>query len=206
MDFGTQLKEFLKPKTLHGLSYGTAILWTICAPLSLGVFADIDINEPRSDFQCADKIESKELNTGKCFELYEKRFNEFGIPVYAFVIVNFVLVEFVTVIYYQFVRSRINKLLRATDAERQLAPSPTGGNKLFMAYCIQLFTRFVLGILFIVLQTVVLYNSNFSSNYKCNLTSQVSHAKNSSSAIVPNSTQAYVRINEPIRKTFGCMQ
>ncbi|KAJ7384927.1 positive regulation of MHC class I biosynthetic process [Desmophyllum pertusum] len=197
MDWNS-FKEFVTPKTFNKLSFVAVLFWIIPGVILLGVFADIDINEPRSDFNCVAKIESKELIKGKCFEQYQKLYNKFGIPVYAFVIVNFSFVGIVCVIYSQIVKSRVDELLQTNNSN---LPNP--GRKIFIAYCCQLVTRFALGILFIVLPTQLLYPSNFPSNFNCNLT-EGSHAVNSSGNI-QNTTQSalYECHNQrALKKTF----
>ena len=147
--------------------------WIAVGIILFGVFFDMEINESRFDFRCdvnTAKID-KDFIRGKCFEQYEKRYNKLSIPLYGFVIVNFLLLVIVCVIYSQFVKLRINELetsQNATNVERQILIENPSRRKLFTAYCCQLATRFCLGILFIVLlQTQVAYprNSTLSSVY-----------------------------------------
>ena len=189
------LKELLVPKTLNKLSYAAVICWILFGGTLFGIFADMENSESRFDFQCGGaKSENTDLVRGKCFDKYEELYNKYSIPVYGFVIVNFSLIAIVCVIYSQFVKSRVEQLLEGNrnngDTERQ---SPDEENptrrKLFTAYCCQLSARLVLGILFIVLQTQLLYPSNFPSNFNCHLTSGGNQASDSS-ATGQNSTQA----------------
>ncbi|KAJ7375008.1 hypothetical protein OS493_001735 [Desmophyllum pertusum] len=137
------------------------------------------------------KSKARNSSKAKCFEQYQKLYNKFSIPVYAFVIVNFSFIGIVCVIYSQIVKSRVDGLLQAnnSDDERRQPCNQTRRRKLFLAYCCQLAIRFALGIIFIVLQTQLLYPSNFPSNFKCNLTPRGSHAVNSSGNI-QNTTQS----------------
>ena len=187
------LKDLLAPKTLNKVSYVVVICWILLGVTLLGIFGDMEDSESRFDFHCGGaKSENTDLVRGKCLDKYEELYNKYSIPVYGFVIVNFFLIPIVCVIYSQFVKSRVEQLLEGNligDAERQ---SPDEENpirrKLFTAYCCQLSARLVLGILFIVLQTQLLYPSNFPSNFNCYLTSGGNQASDSS-ATSQNSTQ-----------------
>ncbi|KAJ7385640.1 hypothetical protein OS493_015232 [Desmophyllum pertusum] len=189
------LKELFTAKTFNKVSYVAVICWTLFGASLLAIFADTENSESRFDFRCdidtVKSVSNVDFVRGKCFEQYEKRYNKFSIPVYAFVIVNFSLIGIVCVIYSQIVKSRVDALRQAynSDAERRHPCNPTRRRrKLFIAYCCQLATRFALGIIFIVLQTQLLYPSNFPSNFDCNLTSGGSHATNSSGRNIQNTT------------------
>ena len=152
------LKEFLKPKTFNKLSYLAAVCWIMFGVILLSVFADIENSEARFDFRCGAKSEKIDLVRGKCFERYEHKYNRLGVPVFAFVIINFSLVGIACVIYSQSVHSRVDQLLEPGDAERQRPPE---SHRLFVAYCCQLAARLTLVTLSIVLQTQLFYPSNF---------------------------------------------
>ena len=185
-----KLLEYLQPKTLNKFSYVAVICWILSGGTLFGIFADTENSESRFDFRCRGaKSENIDFVRGKCFQIYDKTYNQFTIPVYGFVIVNFFLIGIVCVIYSQIVKSTVEQLLEPAnpngDAARQ---SPDQENptrrpqrrKLFTAYCCQLSARLVLGILFIVLQTELLYPSNFPSNFNCYLTSEGNQPRNSS--------------------------
>ena len=163
------LKELLTPTSFNKLSYVAVIFWIVIGGILFGVFADTEYTESRSDFSCGVK-RNKDLIEGKCFEKYGKRYNKLSIPVYGFVIVNFSLIALVAVIYSHIVKARVNDL-DSHDADnesqpQQAHPTPRG---LFVAYCCQLAFRVSLGILFMVLQTQVLYPNNFPSDFKCDV-------------------------------------
>ena len=83
------LKELLKPKTFNRISYVAVICWIAFGVILLGIFAEMENSESRFDFRCAAKSEKMDLVRGQCFEQYEKLYNKSGVPVYAFVILNF---------------------------------------------------------------------------------------------------------------------
>ena len=154
------LKNLLAPKTLHWFSYVTNVCWIFLGIILSAIFLDTENSEPRFDFHCSSNGD-KELIGGKCYEQYEKQFNKFGIPVYGFVIINFLVTASVCGIYSQAMKKRVDKLEGRTRRT---------GKRLFKAYCLQLLTRFVLGIFFILLQIKLLYPLSFSSNFDCKLT------------------------------------
>ena len=164
------LKELLTPTSFNKLSFVAVIFWIVIGGTLFGIFADTEYTESRFDFSCGVK-KNKDLIEGKCFEKYGKRYNKLSIPVYGFVIVNFSLIGVVAVIYSQIVKSRVNDLDSPNaDNESQLQQAhPTRRYGLFVAYCCQLAFRISLGILFMVLQTQVLYPNNFPSDFKCDV-------------------------------------
>ena len=203
-----KLLEYLQPKTLNKFSYVAVICWILSGGTLFGIFADTENSESRFDFRCRGaKSEKIDFVRGKCFQIYDKTYNQFTIPVYGFVIVNFFLIGIVCVIYSQIVKSTVEQLLEANpngDAARQ---SPDQENptrrpqrrKLFTAYCCQLSARLVFGILFIVIQTELLYPSNFPSNFNCYLTSEGNQPRNSS-ATGENSTTLHECHNQRATK------
>ncbi|XP_020603227.1 protein NLRC5-like, partial [Orbicella faveolata] len=200
------LKELLKPKTFNRISYVAIICWILFGVILLGIFAEMENSESRFDFRCAAKSEKIDLVRGQCFEQYEKQYNKSGVPVYAFVILNFSLIGIVGVIYSQGVKSRVDQLLAANrerDAERQNNDNPTERKRrLFVAYLCQLANRFAMGIVFIVLQTQVLYPANFPSDFLCQIAGGSHAANGSSTSNIQNSTMYECHNQRATRKTF----
>ena len=182
-----KLLDYLKPKTFGKFHFVAVVIWILIGVIFLAIFADMENNGPWSDFRCAGaKTENIDLVRGKCYEKYEKQYNKYALPVYGFVIVNFVPIIFVCVIYSQIVRPTVNRLSRSIrngDPERQSRNQENAlstGYKLFIAYCCQLSTRLVLGVVFIILQTQLLYPLKFSSTFHCYLTDGTTQPRNSS--------------------------
>ena len=162
------LKDLLAPKTLHWFSYVANVFWILLGIILSAIFLDIENSEPRFDFRCGSNGD-KELIRGKCYEQYDKQYNKF--PVYAFVIINFLVTASVCGIYSQAVKSKVEELENnARNADDDVEGQPTPRKKLFKAYCLQLLARFALGISFVLLQTKLLYPLSFPSNFNCNLT------------------------------------
>ncbi|XP_066020326.1 NACHT, LRR and PYD domains-containing protein 3-like [Pocillopora verrucosa] len=210
MDF---LKESLAPRTFNKISYAVVLIWFVISVIFFGIFAEVENTESRYDFRCGGtKSENIDLIRGECFEKYQKQYNKYGVPVYGFVIINFLLIAIVCVIYSQIVKNVVDHLSsssRNSDPESGQSrdqENPTGqttncGHKLFIAYCCQLSTRLVLGVLFILLQTQLLYPLKFSSTFECYLNSGTNQPRNSSNA-APNSTLHKCHNQRAIKKTF----
>ena len=167
------LRELLAPKTVNKFSFTANVFWLVLGVVLSSVFLDMENNAPR--FHC-DAKDDQELIQGKCYEQYEKRYNELSIPVYAFVLFNFFIPMIACGIYSQYVKSRISEL-----EEQQQPLQPRQGSpprKLFKAYCFQLVARFLLGILCISLQKTVFYPQNFPSNFTCDLMEEVQPSEN----------------------------
>ena len=159
------LKDLLAPKTLHWFSYVANVFWILLGIILSAIFLDIENSEPRFDFRCGSNGD-KELIRGKCYEQYEKQYNKF--PVYGFVIINFLVTASVCGIYSQAVKSKVEEL--ENNPRDDVEGQPTPRKKLFKAYCLQLLGRFIVGIIFVLLQTKVLYPLSFPSNFNCKLT------------------------------------
>lgn len=178
------LKKIIGPKTLNLLSYVAVILWFGLAVTLSGVFVDIEHRESRFDFHCSgapersDDIDNSELYRGKCFELYERRYNEYSVPIYGFVIVHCFLVGFVCAVYAQIASPIVDQLQNSKqshdDEGRQSRNDEKErmGRKLFLAYCYQLSIRLVIGVLFIILQTLLLYRFEILPKFHCSTTGE----------------------------------
>ena len=159
------LKDLFAPKTLHWISYVANVCWILLGIILSAIFLDIENSEPRFDFRCGSNGD-KELIRGKCYEQYDKQYNKF--PVYGFVIINFLVTASVCGIYSQAVKSKVEEL--ENNPRDDVEGQPTPRKKLFKAYCLQLLGRFIVGIIFVLLQTKVLYPLSFPSNFNCKLT------------------------------------
>ena len=122
---------------------------------------------------------------------------------YGFVIFNFFVTASVCGIYSQAVKSIVDDELEG-DADRDVE-GRTSRRKLFKAHCLQLLARFVLGIIFVLLQAKLLYSQNFPSKFNCNLTKDEKFSDNTAGAS-PNVTQtqtSYQCFNQgAAKKTF----
>ncbi|XP_067051646.1 nucleotide-binding oligomerization domain-containing protein 1-like [Acropora muricata] len=183
------LKDLLTPKTFNRISYVAVICWILYAVIVLGIFEDMENSD---SFRCEAKLEKIDVVRGKCKDQYNNRYNKSGIPVYGLMIANFSFIGVVCVIYYQVVKSRVDEV----EANRQRANAERPNNdgsrhkrrKLFVTCLCQLATRIVIGIVFIVLQNLVLYPDNFPSDYHCQIAAASHAVSASSTSNIQNST------------------
>ena len=209
------LKESLAPKTFSKISYAAIIIWFVINVIFFGIFAEVENTESRYDFSRGGvKSENIDFVRGECFEKYEKQNNKYGVPVCGFVIVNFFLIGTVCVMYSQTVRNTVDHLTSSSrncdpesgqsrDQENPMRQTTNCRHKLFIAYCCQLSTRLVPGVLFVLLQTQLLYPLKFSSTFDCyhDLISGTNEPRNSSDA-APNSTLHKCHNQRAVKKTF----
>ena len=148
MDF---LREAFTPKTFNKMTFVVVLLWIFLGLAATGIFSEMEINEPRFDFDCDVKTGSdKGFIRRKCFDQYKEKINKLGIPPYAFIIVNFSSISIVSLIYSQYVKSTVNRLEGGhEDAEREQR-NPRRRRRLFVTYLSQLAAKFALGIMFFV--------------------------------------------------------
>ena len=191
------LKELVAPKTINSISYGAVICWIATGIILSSIFLDIEINEPRFDFRCAAESEKIDLVRGQCFDQYEKQYNKSGVPVYGFLILNFSLIVLVGGIYSRVVKSRVNQLLEANRGR-----PPERKRRLIVAYLCQLATRSAMGIIFIALQTQVLYPANFPSDFLCQIAGGSHVANASSTDSIQNATIYQCNNQRATKKTF----
>ncbi|XP_068715995.1 nucleotide-binding oligomerization domain-containing protein 1-like [Montipora foliosa] len=167
------LKDLLIPETVSILSYVANFFWILLDGIVSGIFLDMEINESRFDVSCDVKTTSeKGFIQGKCFDQYQKKFYKLGIPLYPFVIVNFLSISLVSLVYSLCIKSTVNRLKGALrDAERRLSNRRRIRRRcLFFAYLSQLAAKFALGIIFIVfLKTDLLYSGHFPADFTCPL-------------------------------------
>ena len=166
-------KDLFIPETVSILSYVAVFSWILLDGIVSAIFLDMEINESRFDVGCDVKTTSeKDFIQGKCFNQYQKQFYKLGIPLYAFVIVNFFSISLVSLVYSVCIKSTVNRLKGALrDAERRLSNRRRIRRRcLFFAYLSQLAAKFALGIIFIVfLKTDLLYPGYFPADFTCPL-------------------------------------
>ena len=203
-----KLFDYLQPKTFGKIPYALVVTWILLSVVILAVFTDMESSESRLDFRCfGAKSENIDLVWRKCYEKYEEQYKKFALPAYAFVIMNFVPITFVCIIYSLIVRPTVDRLsqcIRNGDPERQSHDQENAlstGYKLFKAYCCQLSIRLVLGVVFIILQTQLLYPLKFSSKFHCYLTTDGTTQPGNSSDNAQHSTSHDCYNRRAVKKT-----
>ena len=176
----------LQSKNFGKIHFGAVIIWILIGIVVFREFANMESSESYYHFNCGGaKSEDMNLVRGQCYEKYTKQYNKSAFPVYAFVILNYVLIICAYVFYSQLVTPTVNRLsrsIRNDDPEIQSRDQEnvlSTGYKLFMAYCCLLGTIISIEVLFIIAQTQLLYPLKFPTNFHCNLTSGTTQPRNS---------------------------
>ncbi|XP_044168895.1 nucleotide-binding oligomerization domain-containing protein 2-like [Acropora millepora] len=160
------MDNLLIPSTFNKLSLLTIKGWSYLGMILPAIFLEMQVNEPRSDFRCDVKDDiDKDFMRGKCFNLYQKQNNKLGVPLYAFIMVNVLVIPVVSVIYSQCVKSIVRELeCRRQDDER------TRSRRLFLAYFCQLTVSCALRIIFIAfLEIELFYPRTFPEEFSCSI-------------------------------------
>ena len=182
-----KMDNLLIPSTFNTLSLVAVKGWLSLGSLLSAIFLKRHDSEHRYDFQCLyvkGNID-KDFVRGTCFDQYQKQNNKLGVPLYAFIMVNVLVIPVVSVIYSQCVKSIVRELERRhQDAERRR------GRRLFLAYIFQLAVSCVLRIVFIALIKIELfYPRTFPAKFSCSFEdpsvelSPINQTKSTNSAI-----------------------
>ena len=182
-----KILEYLAPKTFHRVAYVVVVLWILISVAFSIIIDKMENDEAKFHFRCSGaKSKNDDTVRGKCYEKYLKQNNKFGLPVYGFVIINLILTVIVCAVYSQIVKHKVDHLsrgIRIDDQEKRLLHQETvssTGKTLFIAYCVQLSIRLVLGVTFIIIQIQLLYPLKFSSKFDCYLADRITQPRNSS--------------------------
>ena len=174
------MDNLLIPSTFNKLGLLTLKGWIGLGSILSAIFLQMHNSEPSSDFRCdvKDNID-KDFVRGKCFDQYQKQNNKLGVPLYAFIMVNVLVIPVVSVIYSQCVKSIVTELERRhQDAERRRS------RRLFLAYFCQLAVSCALRIIFIAfLQNELFYPRSFPADFNCSI-------KGTSVGFLPNQTKS----------------
>ena len=174
------MDNLLIPSTFNKLSLLTLKGWIGLGSILSAIFLQMNNSEPSSDFRCdvKDKID-KDFIRGKCFDQYQKQNNKLGVPLFAFIMVNVLVIPVVSVIYSQCVKSAVTELeCRHQDAERRRS------YRLFLAYFCQLAVSCALRIIFIAfLEIELFYLRTFPADFTCSI-------KGTSVGFLPNQTKS----------------
>ena len=169
------MDNLLIPSTFNKLGLLTLKGWIGLGSILSAIFLQMHNSEPSSDFRCDVKGNvDKDFVRGKCFDQYQKQNNKLGVPLYAFIIVNVLVIPVVSVIYSQCVKSTVTELERRhQDAERGRS------GRLFLAYFCQLAVSCALRIIFIAfLEIELFYPRAFPADFNCTIKGRVGFLPN----------------------------
>ncbi|XP_074630662.1 uncharacterized protein LOC141889304 [Acropora palmata] len=160
------MDNLLIPSTFNKLALLTLKGWIGLGSILSAIFLQMHNSEPSSDFRCDVKGNiDKDFVRGKCFDQYQKQNNKLGVPLYAFIMVNVLVIPVVSMIYSQCVKSTV------TEVERRHQHAERGrSRRLFLAYFCQLAVSCALRIIFIAfLEIELLYPRAFPADFNCSI-------------------------------------
>ena len=160
------MDNLLIPSTFNKFGLLTLKGWVGLGSILSAIFLQMHNSEPSSDFRCDVKGHiDKDFVRGKCFDQYQKQNNKLGVPLYAFIMVNVLVIPVVSVIYSQCVKSTVTELERRHQhAERARS------RRLFLAYFCQLAVSCALRIIFIAfLEIELFFPSTFPADFNCSI-------------------------------------
>ena len=182
-----KMDNLLIPLTFNKLGLLTLKGWIGLGSILSAIFLQMHNSEPSSDFRCDVKHNiDKDFIRGKCFDQYQKQNNKLGVPLFAFIMVNVLVIPVVSVTYSQCVKSTVTELeteCRQQDAER------TRSRGLFIAYFCQLAVSCALRIIFIAfLEIELFYPRTFPADFTCSI-------EGTSAGFLPNQTKSANSVN-----------
>ena len=156
-------KEFLLSKYFSSFGYVVAAFHVPALVTFAAVTGQLRTSERRT-FRC-----NISDCRDDCLREYDEQFNS-PIPLYGFALLSFVPLLVVCIAYsWCFVKSRVDEIEAAMkpDPENPRPRPRVTTKKVFRSYFIHLLLRFVLGILFTMLQNFVFYASDFPTEFLC---------------------------------------
>ena len=170
------IKDYLPRKRFSTLAYVCVILHLMCGAILIAITMDSK-SDDMEKFSCAVNTTFATHKTyveKTCFSNYNDVYNS-HIRLFAFVMLSFGSVAVVSVIYSLAVANRIDETERyltkrdetQTDAKKEITEPGTKSSYVFYCYFIHLVARFILGVLFTILQYYVFYTNGFDSEFTC---------------------------------------
>ena len=135
--------------------------------LGPGKYLDVQFNEPSSDFRCdVNNSRNKDLIPVMCFDQYQGQNNKQGLPLYAFITFNFLVIHVVAVIYSHIVKSTVREL----ESRHGQGAEQRRSCFLFFAYFCQLAISCGLRLIFFtLLEREQFYPKTFPANFICSI-------------------------------------
>ena len=165
------VKDFILPKTFGILAYVCSTIHILCGLVFTGIIIDLK-NREADKFTCDSAVESTTQVAEKCFSRYQQDYNA-PLRFYIFVLLSIWFPIIVAVVYSLWVRRRVeqvDKTLNETQTDGE-ADNQVHNRTfyVFRFYFIHLTLRVLCGVLFAVLQHVLLFPRGFDSKFDCSL-------------------------------------
>ena len=170
------VKEYLAPKRFGVFAYVCLIVHFLCGLIFTVVTSALRATE-FSKFSCtidtASSVVYKIYVEKTCYSRYEQTYNS-PLPLYGFVLLSIGIVILVSVIYSLGVSSRVEDEIDRTSngiEETGMTGNEQTNNGFYVCYFyfLHLVFRFMLGIVFTVLQYTIFYPNGFDFEYSCTL-------------------------------------
>ena len=165
------VKDFILPKTFGILAYVCSTIHILCGLVFTGIIIDLK-NREAEKFTCDAAVASTTQVAEKCFSIYQQDYNA-PLPFYIFALLSVWSPIIVAVVYSLWVRRRVeqvDKTLNETQTDGE-ADNQVHNRTfyVFRFYFIHLAIRALCGVLFAVLQHVLLFPRGFDSKFDCSL-------------------------------------
>ena len=173
------VKDYLTPKTFGILVYICSIVQVLCGVVFTGITIDLEKGEAEK-FTCYVPPESTSIYKAQvskaCFSKYQQHYNA-PLPFYIFVLLSTWFPIIIALVYSLWVRRRVEQVdstINETQADGE------AGNQVqnrtfyvFRLYFLHLAIRVLCGVLFTILQHVLLFPRGFDFKYGCSQPSTV---------------------------------
>ena len=165
------VKDFILPKTFGILAYVCSTIHILCGLVFTGIIIDLK-NREAEKFTCDAAVESTTQVAEKCFSIYQQDYNA-PLPFYIFALLSVWSPIIVAVVYSLWVRRRVEQVDKTLDETQTDGEADNQVHNrtfyVFRFYFIHLAIRALCGVLFAVLQHVLLFPRGFDSKFDCSL-------------------------------------
>ena len=188
------VKDYLTPKTFGILAYVCSIVHFLCGVVITGIAVDLNKGEA-DNFNCnlgpESTIAYKTQVDKSCYSRYQQEYNS-PLPFHGFVMLSIWFPIIVGVIYSLCVRRRVEEIDSNNEPQTQenTQVENRGTLYVFKFYFFHLAIRVLSGILFSILQYVLIFPGGFDFEFSCSLppTRFTTKIAKNASASQPNST------------------
>ena len=173
------VKDYLTPKTFGILVYICSIVQVLCGVVFTGITIDLEKGEAEK-FTCYVPPESTSIYKAQvskaCFSRYQQHYNA-PLPFYIFVLLSTWFPIIIALVYSLWVRRRVEQVdstINETQADGEADNQVQNRTfYVFRLYFVHLAIRVLCGVLFTILQHVLLFPRGFDFKYGCSQPSTV---------------------------------
>ena len=185
------IKDFIWLKTFGSLAYVCSIVHILCGLIFTGIIIDLK-NREAERFTCDGALEIKVQVKEVCFSKYQQHYNA-PLRFYIFALLSTWFPIIIALVYSLWVRHRVDQVdstINETQADGEADNQVQNRTfYVFRLYFIHLAIRVLCGVLFTILQHVLLFPRGFDFKYGCSQPSTVLPTK------IPKNTSVSELIN-----------